>query len=93
MEVPVDRAAVVGIDERPVGQLVALVGVGNARGGELQHQLSERGTLARGRHALDERLEVVQERAAGVQRTAELHDRLLPVPILIDPVGVALGLP
>ena len=44
--VPVDRAAVVGVDEREQRQLVAVVDVGQARHGELEQQLAERGALA-----------------------------------------------
>ena len=47
--VPVDRAAVVGVDQRQRDELVALVDVGHARDGQLQQQLAERGALARPR--------------------------------------------
>ena len=40
--VPVDRAAVVGVDQREERQLVALVDVGHAGRGEPQHELAER---------------------------------------------------
>ena len=44
--VPVDRAAVVGVDQRQAEQLVALVDVGHARDGELQQRLAERRAVA-----------------------------------------------
>ena len=46
-QLPVDRPAVVRIDEREERQLVALVDVGNARRSQLQQRLPERDPLAR----------------------------------------------
>ena len=90
--VEVDRPAVVGVDERPERELVALVHVGDPGSGELEHELAERGALADRRHPARERLEVGQERLVGVQRAAEASDRVLPIGVRSGPVGVPLGL-
>src|SRR6202021_1889333 len=89
---PVDRPAVVGVDERPERELVALVDVRHARRGQLQHELSKRGAVAERREPGDELLERGDELAIRVQRLAELLDAGLPLMLLLYPVRVALGL-
>ena len=90
--IPVDRPAVVGIDERQVDELVALVDVGHARHGELEQQLAERRALARRRDLGHERREGLEKRAVREQRHGEALHALLPGVVLVDPVRVALGL-
>ena len=62
---PVDRPAVVGVDQSQVQQLVALVDVGYARHGQLEQQLAERDAVAGLGHLALEGLERPQEVAVG----------------------------
>ena len=89
---PVDRAAVVGVDQRQAQQLVALVDVGDARHGQLEQELAERGAVAGLRDLALERLERAQEVAVGEQRAREPLDRGLVRLVRLDPGRVHLGL-
>ena len=89
---PVDGAAVVGIHQRQRPQLVALVDVGHARGGQLQQGLAERRALALPRHPLREGLQLVHEAAVRVERAAPVAHAALVVAVGVDPVRVQLRL-
>ena len=79
---PVDRPAVVGIDERAQRQLVALVDVGHARGRQLQSHRPQRHRLPEPRQPGGERLELRQERLVRVQGPAEAEHGVLPGGVL-----------
>ncbi len=89
---PVDRAAVVGVHQGQAEQLVALVDVGDARHGQLEQELAERGAVAGLRDLALEGLEVAQELAVGEQGPREALDRRLVLDVGRDPRGVLLGL-
>ena len=90
---PVDRPAVVGVDEREGEQLVALVDVGHARDGQLEQQLAERGAVAGRGHA--RRRTARSRRGTAGARAAPRAKRLTAASCAssgLDPVRRALGL-
>src|ERR671933_174293 len=91
----IDRPSIVGIDQRQVPQLVALIDVGHARGSELEDRLRQGIEDAEGGNLLLELVQIVQECAALApveNRARELQDGLLIFGIGRDPAGVNLGL-
>ena len=90
--VPVDRTTVVGVDEGAEGQLVALVDVGDAGHGELEHELPVGGAVAGHGQVAHEGPEVVAEALVAIQLGDEARHGLLPLLVAVHPGGVALGL-
>ena len=90
--VPVDRPAVVGVDERERLQLVALVEVGHARHGELERGLAQPVQLADDREPLGERLERRAERPVVVERPRVRRHARLVLRVRRHPARRALGL-
>src|SRR5581483_4837564 len=86
--VPVDRPAVVRVDEAQALELVALVDVRDARAGQLQERLRERDPAPDRSQAPDERL----DGDVAVQAPGVLLDAALVVDVRIEPVGAALPL-
>src|SRR2546423_12434576 len=89
---PIDRAAVVGIDEIERPELVALVDVRQAGGSETEQQRAERCVLAGGCNLLHEGLEVIEEILVLVERADETLYALLVALVWLDPARAPLRL-
>ena len=87
--VPVDRPAVVGVDEEGL-ELVALVDVGHPGRGELEQLLGQRGARPLLGDARGDRLEVRQE-GAWSSSPARRPTARLPVEVGVDPRVVSLA--
>jgi hypothetical protein len=88
----VHRPPVVGVDERQVEQLGALIGVGDARHRQLHQLLRERGRPPRRRQLLDQRRDVRADRLVGQHRPRERLDRRFEVGIRVEPRRARLRL-
>ena len=90
----IDRTAVVRIDQAEVPHLAALVDVGHARHGQLEHGLDQAVLHAEPGHAVGERQEAGEEAgAARIQcRAGKRLHRLLVGGVGRGPVGVELAL-
>ena len=94
-QLEIDRPPVVGVDQREVPQLAALIGVGHARRGQLEQGLGQPVERADQRDLRLERQEIGQEGAAVLRIEDAPHEVLeaaLVARIRRGPAGPLLGL-
>ncbi len=92
-QLPVDRPAVVRVDQRQVPQLAALVGVGDPRHRQLHGLLRQRGRVPRRRERRHERRDLVDQGVVGEHAAHEALDGGVELGDRVGPAGPVLGLP